>query len=140
MAGKGRNRKDPMQSLLSVNDLSIGFGNNKPTVDRVSFSVNSGETLALVGESGSGKTLCCRAVLRILPASAQIRSGQINLNCRDLDVDLARLGERKLRGIRGDQVSMIFQEPMRSLSPLHRIGDQVGEVLTMHRDLSLIHI
>ena len=136
MAGKGRNRKDPMQSLLSVNDLSIGFGNNKPTVDRVSFSVNSGETLALVGESGSGKTLCCRAVLRILPASAQIRSGQINLNCRDLDVDLARLGERKLRGIRGDQVSMIFQEPMRSLSPLHRIGDQVGEVLTMHRDCS----
>ena len=125
-----------MQSLLSVNDLSIGFGNNKPTVERVNFSVNSGETLALVGESGSGKTLSCRAVLRILPSSAQIRSGQINLNCRGEDVDLAELSERKLRGIRGDQVSMIFQEPMRSLSPLHRIGDQVGEVLTMHRNCS----
>ncbi len=125
-----------MQSLLSVNDLSIGFGNNKPTVDRVNFSVNCGETLALVGESGSGKTLSCRAILRILPSSAQIRSGQINLNCRGSDVDLASLNERQLRGIRGDHVSMIFQEPMRSLSPLHRIGDQVGEVLTMHRNCS----
>ena len=128
--------KGAMQSLLSVNDLSIGFGNNKPTVDGVSFSVNGGETLALVGESGSGKTLSCRVVLRILPPTAQIRSGHINLNCRGSDVDLAGLSERRLRGIRGDQVAMIFQEPMRSLSPLHRIGDQVGEVLMLHRDCS----
>lgn len=125
-----------MQSLLSVNDLSIGFGRNEPTVDRLNFTVNAGETLALVGESGSGKTLSCRAILRILPSTAQIRSGQIVLNCRGSDIDLARLGERKLRGIRGDRVSMIFQEPMRSLSPLHRIGDQIGEVLTLHRDYS----
>ncbi len=125
-----------MQSLLSVKDLSIGFGKNEPTVDQVSFTVNAGETLALVGESGSGKTLSCRAILRILPSSAQIRSGQIVLNCRGNDIDLANLSERKLRGIRGDRVSMIFQEPMRSLSPLHRIGDQVSEVLKLHRDCS----
>ena len=137
MADQGREPKDFMPSLLSVNDLSIGFGNNKPTVEQVNFSVDSGETLALVGESGSGKTLSCRAVLRILPSSAQIRSGQINLNCRGSDLNLAGLGERELRGIRGDRVSMIFQEPMRSLSPLHRIGDQVSEVLTMHRNCSM---
>ncbi len=128
--------KDTMQSLLRVNDLSIGFGNNQPTVDRVSFSVNAGETLALVGESGSGKTLSCRAILRILPSSAQIRSGQMILSSRGTDIDLAKLSERKLRGIRGDCVSMIFQEPMRSLSPLHRIGDQVSEVLKLHRNCS----
>lgn len=126
-----------MQSLLRVNDLSIGFGKNKPTVDGVSFTVNAGETLALVGESGSGKTLSCRAILRILPSSAQIRSGEIVLNSRGNDIDLAKLSERKLRGIRGDRVSMIFQEPMRSLSPLHRIGNQVCEVLTLHRDCSM---
>ena len=126
-----------MPSLLSVKDLTIGFGKNKPTVDQVSFSVDAGETLALVGESGSGKTLSCRAILRILPNSADIRSGEIVLQSRGNDIDLARLSERKLRGIRGDRVSMIFQEPMRSLSPLHRIGHQISEVLTLHRDCSM---
>ncbi|OED38066.1 ABC transporter ATP-binding protein [Chromatiales bacterium (ex Bugula neritina AB1)] len=125
-----------MQSLLSVNDLTIGFGRNEPVVDGVSFTVNSGETLALVGESGSGKTLSCRAILRILPPSAQIRGGKMLINCRDNDIDLAQLSERELRDIRGDDISMIFQEPMRSLSPLHRIGDQVSEVLRLHRDCS----
>ena len=126
-----------MPSLLSVKDLTIGFGKNKPTVDQVSFSVDAGETLALVGESGSGKTLSCRAILRILPNSADIRNGEIVLQSRGNDIDLVRLSERKLRGIRGDRVSMIFQEPMRSLSPLHRIGNQVSEVLTLHRDCSM---
>ncbi len=122
--------------LLSVNDLSIGFGNKKPIVDRVSFAVNSGETLALVGESGSGKTLCCRAILQILPGTARIHSGEILFDNGRTDIDLAGLSERKLRGIRGDRVSMIFQEPMRSLSPLHRIGNQVSEVLTLQRSYS----
>ena len=92
--------------------------------------------MALVGESGSGKTLSCRAILRILPLSARILSGQIKLSCRGSEFDLARLSERKMRGIRGDLVSMIFQEPMRSLSPLHRVGEQVLEVLLLHRDCS----
>lgn len=122
--------------LLSVNDLSIGFGDKKPTVDRVSFAVNSGETLALVGESGSGKTLSCRAILQILPSTARIHSGEMLFNSGGTVIDLARLNERKLRNIRGDRVAMIFQEPMRSLSPLHRIGNQVSEVLTLHRGCS----
>ncbi len=125
-----------MQSLLRVNDVSIGFGQEQSIVERLNFTVYPGETLALVGESGSGKTLSCRAVLRILPESAQIRSGEILFNCRGNVSNLARLKERSLRDIRGDRISMIFQEPMSSLSPLHRIGDQVGEILKLHRDCS----
>ena len=125
-----------MPSLLSVKDLSIGFGRNKPTVDQLNFAVDAGETLALVGESGSGKTLSCRAILRILPTSAQIRRGEILFNGPAGVCDLVKLNERKLRQVRGDRISMIFQEPMRSLSPLHRIGEQVSEVLKLHRDCS----
>ena len=125
-----------MQPLLSVNDLSIGFGKNPPIVEHLNFTVHAGETLALVGESGSGKTLSCRSILRILPSTAQIRSGQILFNTGGNTLDLAKLSEPQLRGVRGNRVTMIFQEPMSSLSPLHRIGDQVSEVLKLHRDCS----
>ncbi|WP_299402557.1 ABC transporter ATP-binding protein [uncultured Roseobacter sp.] len=121
--------------LLEVQDLSIGFGSADSVVRGVSFQVMPGETLALVGESGSGKTITCRSVLRILPASAQIRSGSINFDCSGKVLDLRNLNERSMRSIRGNQISMIFQEPMRSLSPLHRLGDQVSEVLRLHRDM-----
>jgi len=123
-----------MQPLLSVKDLTIGFKDNDPVVRSVDFSVNAGETLALVGESGSGKTLCCRSILRILPPTASIRSGSITLNCRDQSLELANLKEKALRKIRGNRVAMVFQEPMRSLSPLHKIGDQVSEVLCLHHE------
>ncbi|EBA18201.1 probable oligopeptide ABC transporter, ATP-binding protein [Roseobacter sp. SK209-2-6] len=121
-----------MTPLLSVENLSIGFGEEDPVVQSVSFDVAAGQTLALVGESGSGKTITCRSVLRILPKAAQIRSGSITLNGKDRAIDLLTLGERKMRDLRGNQISMIFQEPMRSLSPLHRIGNQVAEVLWLH--------
>lgn len=124
-----------MTSLLDVDALTIGFGNAPPVVRDVSFSVNRGETLALVGESGSGKTLTCRSVLRILPETAQLRSGAITYNAASGAVDLTTLAERKMRAIRGDRISMIFQEPMRSLSPLHRLGNQVAEVLRLHRQI-----
>ena len=124
-----------MAPLLEVNDLSIGFGAGPPVVDRVSFALNAGETLALVGESGSGKTLSCRSVLRLLPDAAQMRGGSIRFNGAEGPVDLLALPEKQMRAIRGDRISMIFQEPMRSLSPLHRIGDQVAEVLRLHRDM-----
>jgi len=123
-----------MQPLLSVSDLTIGFKDNDPVVRSVDFSVNAGETVALVGESGSGKTLCCRSILRILPPTASIRSGSITLNCRDQSLELVNLKEKALRKIRGNRVAMVFQEPMRSLSPLHKIGDQVSEVLCLHHE------
>ncbi|WP_299667194.1 ABC transporter ATP-binding protein [uncultured Ruegeria sp.] len=125
-----------MSALLSVRDLSIGFGSGPSVVRDVSFDVDPGQTLALVGESGSGKTISCRAALRILPRTAQIRSGTITLNDSHGAADLMKLSERQMRGIRGNRVSMIFQEPMRSLSPLHKIGNQVSEVLWLHRGAS----
>ena len=125
-----------MTPLLSVENLSIGFDRDDAVVRDVNFRVMPGETLALVGESGSGKTVTCRAVLRILPRNAQIRSGTVMLNSGGQSLDLTTLNERRLRDVRGNQVSMIFQEPMRSLSPLHRIGNQVSEVLWLHRSAS----
>ncbi|MBJ6372587.1 ABC transporter ATP-binding protein [Sedimentitalea arenosa] len=124
-----------MSPLLSVKDLSIGFGRGEDVVQSVSFDVMPGQTLALVGESGSGKTVTCRGILRILPRVAQIRSGSVVLNGRSKGIDLARLSERRMRDVRGDAVSMIFQEPMRSLSPLHKIGNQVSEVLWLHKHM-----
>ena len=126
-----------MTPLLQVEDLSIGFGDAPPVVYGVNFSLNAGETLALVGESGSGKTLTCRSVLRILPKTAQLRSGQITFNGAGQATNLLTLPPKAMRDIRGNRIAMIFQEPMRSLSPLHRIGNQVAEVLHLHRGLSL---
>ncbi|OIQ31783.1 MAG: ABC transporter ATP-binding protein [Alphaproteobacteria bacterium MedPE-SWcel] len=123
-----------MRPLLSVEDLSIGFGKDNPVVRNVSFSVAAGETLAIVGESGSGKTISCRAILRILPRAARLDCGRMILagNGADGDLDLAQISERQMRHVRGNRIAMIFQEPMRSLSPLHRIGNQVSEVLHLH--------
>jgi peptide/nickel transport system ATP-binding protein len=125
-----------MSTLLEVDALTIGFGDAPPVVSNVSFSILSGQTLALVGESGSGKTLTCRSVLRILPKMAQLRSGTVTFNGHNGPIDMLNSPEKILRKIRGDRISMIFQEPMRSLSPLHKIGDQVAEVLRLHRDMN----
>ncbi|WP_170761516.1 ABC transporter ATP-binding protein [Ruegeria lacuscaerulensis] len=125
-----------MTALLSVRDLSIGFGAGESVVQGVNFDVEAGQTLALVGESGSGKTISCRAALRILPRTAQIRSGTITLNDSKGVEELTQITERQMRDIRGNRISMIFQEPMRSLSPLHKIGNQVSEVLWLHRGAS----
>ena len=132
-----RKRPQPVLTpLLDVQDLTIGFGAAEAVVRDVSFRVMPGETLALVGESGSGKTITCRSILRVLPDAAQIRSGSITYSgAHDKPVDLLSLTERQMRDVRGDQISMIFQEPMRSLSPLHRLGDQVSEVLFLHRNM-----
>ncbi len=119
--------------LLQVRDLSIAFGSGPPVVSGINFEVAHGETIALVGESGSGKTVTCRAILRILPAAARIHSGTVHLNSKSGQSEMIGMRERDLRDIRGDRISMIFQEPMHSLSPLHRIGAQVSEVLQLHR-------
>ncbi|KIN67209.1 ATP-binding component of a ABC transport system (Oligopeptide) [Sulfitobacter donghicola DSW-25 = KCTC 12864 = JCM 14565] len=122
--------------LLEVESLTIGFGKAAPVVQDVSFSVDCGETLALVGESGSGKTLTCRSVLRILPSTAELRGGRINYHCDGDALDLATTSKRTMRDLRGNRISMIFQEPMRSLSPLHKLGNQVAEVLHLHENIS----
>ena len=123
-------------TLLSVNDLSISFHQKNAEVDivkNVSFEIGSCETLALVGESGSGKSLTAHAIMRLLPYPLAFHpSGNI---CFD-EKDLLTLPMSAMREIRGEQISMIFQEPMSALNPLHTIEKQIGEALTIHRKLS----
>ena len=122
--------------LLSVRDLSVAFTQNGKTslaVDRISFDIEQGETVALVGESGSGKSVTALSVLKLLayPAASH-PSGQILFGGRDL----LSAKEDELRAVRGNDVTMIFQEPMTSLNPLHVIEDQIGEVLKLHQGMS----
>ncbi|MEO6607195.1 MAG: ATP-binding cassette domain-containing protein, partial [Aestuariivirga sp.] len=115
--------------LLDIKNLSISFGSST-VVDDISFSVNRGETLALVGESGSGKSVSALSILRLLPPSAQT-SGQILFEGKDL----LKASEAELRQVRGRAITMIFQEPMTSLNPLHSVERQIGEILEVHRGL-----
>ncbi|MGL4443331.1 MAG: ABC transporter ATP-binding protein [Alsobacter sp.] len=122
-------------SLLSVRDLSVAFrqgGRETLAVDRVSFDVGPGETVALVGESGSGKSVSALSILKLLtypPASHP--SGEVLFKGRDLLL----ASEDELRTVRGNAVTMVFQEPMTSLNPLHTIDRQIGEILSLHKGL-----
>ena len=116
------------QPLLDVRDLSVAFGATL-AVDHVSFSVKRGECVALVGESGSGKSVSALSILKLLPyPSASHPSGQIRFRGRDL----LTAAESEMREIRGNDISIIFQEPMTSLNPLHTIEAQIGEILSLH--------
>ncbi|WP_296078688.1 ABC transporter ATP-binding protein [uncultured Agrobacterium sp.] len=122
--------------LLSVRDLSVAFhqgGKESLAVDRVSFEIMPGEVLALVGESGSGKSVTANSILKLLPyPAASHPSGQILFEGRDL----LNLPMRDLRSVRGNDITMIFQEPMTSLNPLHSIERQIGEILELHQALT----
>jgi peptide/nickel transport system ATP-binding protein len=126
--------------LLEVDDLFVSFLADEGRVEAVrgaSFVVPRHQTVALVGESGSGKTVISQAILGILPERARIERGAMRFLLDGKVVDLAGLGQDSVqrRALRGQRISMIFQEPMSSLSPLHRIGNQIDEVLTLHEGL-----
>src|ERR1700684_889272 len=124
------------EPLLAVRDLSVAFhssGRTSLAVDRISFDVGQGETVALVGESGSGKSVTALSILKLLPyPAARHPSGEILFKGRDL----LPLSERDMRRVRGDDVTIVFQEPMTSLNPLHTIEKQIAEILLLHRGLS----
>jgi len=124
------------EPLLSVRDLSIAFrqgGRETLAVDCVSFDIAKGETVALVGESGSGKSITALSILKLLPyPAARHPSGAIMFKGRNL----LPLNERDMRQVRGDDITIVFQEPMTSLNPLHTIERQIGEILLLHRGLT----
>ena len=123
------------ETILSVRDLSVAFhqgGNTTLAVDRVSFDIRRGEVVALVGESGSGKSVTANSVLRLLPyPAASHPSGEILFKGQDL----LKASDAALRDVRGNDITMIFQEPMTSLNPLHSIERQIGEILKLHQDI-----
>lgn len=125
----------PNDTLVEIRDLSVDFSSGNEivhAVNKVSFDIRRGETLALVGESGSGKSVTAQSILRLLPyPSASHPSGSVRYG----QLDLLRAPENKLRGIRGNRIAMVFQEPMTSLNPLHTIEKQIGEVLALHKGL-----
>ncbi|MEQ8655144.1 MAG: ABC transporter ATP-binding protein [Kiloniellales bacterium] len=125
---------------LTVTDLSVTFrtpDGQVPVVHGASFALDAGETLAVVGESGSGKSVTSLAVMRLLPAPprAQI-SGKVTFHRQGRDLDLLELPERQMRRVRGDRIAMIFQEPLTSLNPVHRVGQQIMESIRCHRSVS----
>jgi microcin C transport system ATP-binding protein len=123
------------QPLLDVRELSVAFrqqGGTSTAVDRISFSIRRGQCVALVGESGSGKSVSALSVLKLLPyPNASHPSGSILFKGREL----LTLSEHDMRRIRGNDISIIFQEPMTSLNPLHTIEAQIGETLRLHNDV-----
>ena len=118
--------------LLRVTDLAVEFRTRRGVVhavDGISFEVRAGEVVALVGESGCGKSATAYSILRLIADPGRISAGQVRFE----GTDLLGLSDEAIRGVRGNRISMVFQEPMSSLNPVQRIGDQVAEPLTQHR-------
>lgn len=123
------------KDILRVENLSVHFEGLDRTVVAVndlSFHVRSGETLGIVGESGCGKSVTSLAIMRLLATSARVVSGSINFE----DRDLLSLSEKQMRALRGNQLSMIFQEPMTSLNPVFTVGRQIAESIVLHQGKS----
>jgi oligopeptide/dipeptide ABC transporter ATP-binding protein len=124
-----------VRPLLQVSHLQTSFFTDKgeiKAVDDVSFTIHGGQTLALVGESGCGKSVTALSIMRLLSSPGRVVGGTITFKGRDL----LTLPETAMRKVRGKFIAMIFQEPMTSLNPVMRIGDQIGEVLQIHTELS----
>ncbi len=124
-----------MSTLLSVRELQTQFRVNKKiitAVDKVSFDVEQGETLAIVGESGSGKSVTALSILQLIPnPPGKIAGGEIIFEGNDL----LKLNKSQMQGIRGNKISMIFQEPMTSLNPVYTVGNQIAEAVMLHQKL-----
>jgi peptide/nickel transport system permease protein len=130
---------EALSPILRIRNLTIAIdtpGGVIHPVRDLSLHVGQGETLAIVGESGSGKSLTGLAVMGLLPPAARVEAGEIWLQSQEL----LRLDEALLRRLRGERFSMIFQDPMSSLNPVHRIGAQIGEGISAHRRLSGVEI
>lgn len=126
-----------MEKLLEIKDLKTYFYTEDgvvPAVDGVSFYVKAGETLGVVGESGCGKSVTATSVLRLIPnpPGKIMKGSKITFDGKDI----LKLTEREMRKIRGNEISMIFQEPMTSLNPVYKIGDQISEALILHQRMS----
>ena len=133
-----------MTDVLTVNNLKVYLrvdGGTVKATDGVSFRIPQGKTVALVGESGSGKSIIAQSIMSILPKVARIEAGEIRFADPDQpgqQVDIASLdpASEQMRALRGGRISIIFQEPMTALSPLHTIGNQIGETLVLHRSMT----
>jgi len=127
--------------LLQINNLSIDFVTDSGTTSalkNISFEINRGETVAIVGESGSGKTVTSLSILQLLPSPpAKYKTGEILFSENETStIDLLKTNDRNLRKIRGNKISMIFQEPMTSLNPVKTCGQQVMEAMRIHQSIS----
>tara|TARA_B110000116_G_C16695424_1_gene517245 strand:+ start:18 stop:866 length:849 start_codon:yes stop_codon:yes gene_type:complete len=125
-------------ALLALNDLTVTF-DDLTAVDSVSFTIEPGETLGVVGESGSGKSVTALSIMRLIEMGtrAKIKRGQAEFTMPDgSTIDLLTQNEATMRGIRGNQIAMIFQEPLTSLNPVYPVGEQIAESLRIHEGLS----
>ncbi|HEU0178812.1 MAG TPA: ATP-binding cassette domain-containing protein, partial [Blastocatellia bacterium] len=122
-------------SLLEVRNLKTFFSTRRGevrSVDDVSFTLDRGETLSLVGESGCGKSVTALSIMRLVASPGRIVGGEILFEGRDL----LKLSKSEMRAIRGDDIAMIFQDPMTSLNPVYTVGDQIAEAIRLHRKVS----
>ena len=120
--------------LIDIQDLRVSFftpGGEVQAVRGVSWFLNEGEALGIVGESGSGKSVSVYAVMRLLQSPGRVVGGSIHFN----GVDILSLSEKEMRNIRGNDIAMIFQDPMTSLNPVYTVGDQLYEPLKLHRNM-----
>ncbi|HEX3282740.1 MAG TPA: ATP-binding cassette domain-containing protein, partial [Pyrinomonadaceae bacterium] len=124
-----------MSHLLEINHLQTHFPTRAGlvrAVDDVSFYLDRGELLGLVGESGCGKSITALSIMRLIAPPGKIVGGQISFDGKNL----LKLSDREMRAIRGDDIAMIFQDPMTSLNPVFTVGEQIAEALRLHRKLS----
>lgn len=121
--------------LLEVKDLKTYFRNENgviPSVDGVSFELNKGETIAVVGESGSGKSVTSLSIMGLIGAPGKIEGGEINFEGKDL----TKASKKEMRNLRGNEISMIFQEPLTSLNPVFTVGNQISEAIILHQKVN----